>query len=149
VKVETNPVEYNTRPTSIAAGDFNNDTWLDIVVANSKTHNIDVYFDVSKVSSGFAYFLLTFAHEPVLALYLVVLRAEFNSVSNGANLTTCCSAENRSFTPNTGSKPGFSRYFLLTFAHGLVLALYLVVLGAEFDSASNGALPDTCCPAEK
>ena len=42
--MEKHPVEYNTRPTSIAVVDFNNDTWLDIVVANSKTHNIEAYF---------------------------------------------------------------------------------------------------------
>ena len=45
--MEKHPVEYNTHPTSIAVGDFNNDTWLDIVVANSKTHNIEVYFGYS------------------------------------------------------------------------------------------------------
>ena len=37
---------------------------------------------VSKFSSGFAYFLLTFAPGSVLALYRVVLGAEFDSLSN-------------------------------------------------------------------
>jgi hypothetical protein len=102
---------------------------------------------VSKVSSGFAYFLLTFAYESVLALYLVVLGVEFNSASNGALGSTCCSAEKRSFTPNTGQNARFSRYILLIFVHGPVLALYLVVLGVEFNSASNGANLNTCCSA--
>jgi hypothetical protein len=64
--------------------------------------------NVSKVSSGFVYFLLTFAYEPVLALYLVVLGAEFDSALNGALGSTSCPAGNNSFTPNTGSQAGFS-----------------------------------------
>ena len=79
--------------------------------------------DVSKVSSGFAYFLLTFAPESVLALYWVVLGAEFDSLSNGALFDPCCPAQKGGFAPNTGSKARFSQYFLLTFAPGSVLAL--------------------------
>ncbi|CAF1049045.1 unnamed protein product [Adineta steineri] len=37
-------VEYNYRPQSVAVGDFNNDTWIDIVVANRATNNIAVFF---------------------------------------------------------------------------------------------------------
>ncbi|CAF1245157.1 unnamed protein product [Adineta steineri] len=37
-------VEYNYRPQSVAVGDFNNDTWMDIVVANRATNNIAVFF---------------------------------------------------------------------------------------------------------
>jgi FG-GAP-like repeat len=40
--MEKHPVQYDARPKSIAVGDFNNDTWLDIVVANSETHNIEL-----------------------------------------------------------------------------------------------------------
>ncbi|CAF1082681.1 unnamed protein product [Adineta steineri] len=36
-------VEYNYRPQSVAVGDFNNDTWMDIVVANRATNNIAVF----------------------------------------------------------------------------------------------------------
>jgi hypothetical protein len=39
-----NPIEYNYGPRSVAVGDFNNDTWLDMVVANSIVNNIDIYF---------------------------------------------------------------------------------------------------------
>jgi catechol 2,3-dioxygenase-like lactoylglutathione lyase family enzyme len=45
--------------------------------------------NVSEVSNGFAYFLLTFAHEPVLALYLVVLDVEFDSLSNSVTFDMC------------------------------------------------------------
>ena len=100
---------------------------------------------VSKVSSGFEFFLLTFAYGSVLALYLVVLGVECNSASNGALSDTCCSAGNRSFTPNTEQNTRFPRYLLLKFAHGLVLALWWVVLDAEFNSASSGASLDRGC----
>ena len=46
--------------------------------------------DVSKVSSGFEYFLLIFAPESVLALCWVVSGAKFNSASNGASLDRGC-----------------------------------------------------------
>ena len=100
---------------------------------------------VSKVSSGFEFFLLIFPYGSVLALYLAVLGAEFNSASNGELSDTSCSVGSRCFTPNTGSKAGFTRYLLLTFAHEPVLAFLLVVLGAEFDSASNGTTLERRC----
>ncbi|CAF2052798.1 unnamed protein product, partial [Rotaria magnacalcarata] len=43
-KTENNPIAYNTRPRSVAVGDFNNDSWLDIVVANSQFGNIEIFF---------------------------------------------------------------------------------------------------------
>jgi hypothetical protein len=72
-----------------------------------------------------------------------VLDSEFSSTSNGAVPDTCCPVESMSFIPNTGFKAGFSRYILLTFAHEPVLALYLIVLGVEFDPVSNGAFIDS------
>jgi hypothetical protein len=39
-----NPIEYNYGPRSVAVGDFNSDTWLDMVVANSIVNNIAIYF---------------------------------------------------------------------------------------------------------
>ena len=39
----SNPIEYNYGPRSVAIGDFNNDTWLDMVVANTVVNNIAVY----------------------------------------------------------------------------------------------------------
>lgn len=42
-KSAQNPIEYDFRPRSIAAGDFNKDTRLDIVVANYADNSIDVY----------------------------------------------------------------------------------------------------------
>ncbi|CAF4085520.1 unnamed protein product [Adineta steineri] len=41
-------VEYNYQPQSVAVGDFNNDTWMDIVVANRATNNIAVLFGYGK-----------------------------------------------------------------------------------------------------
>ena len=82
---------------------------------------------MSEVSSGFAYFLLTFAYEPVLALCSVSLGVEFDSASHGGLFSTCCPAEKRSLTPNTGSNPRYSRYSLLAFAPGLVLELQLLL----------------------
>ena len=38
-----NPIEYNYGPRSVAVGDFNNDTWLDMVVANNIVNNIAIY----------------------------------------------------------------------------------------------------------
>jgi hypothetical protein len=63
---------------------WSSDTQLDLLFDSEKLHMDGTFSYVSKASSGFAYFLLTFAHEPVLALYLVVLGVELNSASNGA-----------------------------------------------------------------
>ena len=38
-----NPIEYNYGPRSVAIGDFNNDTWLDMVVANSVVNHIAIF----------------------------------------------------------------------------------------------------------
>ncbi len=38
-----NPIEYKFDPRSVAVGDFNNDTWLDIVVANNAVNNIAIF----------------------------------------------------------------------------------------------------------
>ncbi|CAF1570793.1 unnamed protein product, partial [Adineta steineri] len=40
----TNPIEYNYGPQSVAVGYFNNDTWIDMVIANSIVNNIAIYF---------------------------------------------------------------------------------------------------------
>ena len=111
---------------------------------DSKGRTLGCTEAVSKVSSGFEFFLLTFAYGSVLAFYLVVLGAEFDSSSNDALLDTCCPAENRSFIANTRSKARFSGYILLTSAYGPELAFYLVVLGAEFNSASDDTLSGGC-----
>jgi hypothetical protein len=42
-ETESNPIEYNYGPRSVAVGDFNNDTWLDMVVANSIVNKIAIY----------------------------------------------------------------------------------------------------------
>jgi hypothetical protein len=45
VPTTPNPaVEYNYGPRSVAVGYFNNNTWLDIVVANDAVHYIAVFF---------------------------------------------------------------------------------------------------------
>ncbi|CAF5004630.1 unnamed protein product, partial [Rotaria sp. Silwood1] len=43
-----NPIEYNYGPRSVAVGDFNNDTWLDMVVANHLVNNIAIYQGYNK-----------------------------------------------------------------------------------------------------
>ena len=42
-----NPIEYNYGPQSVALADFNNDTWLDMVVANQVVNNIAIYLGKS------------------------------------------------------------------------------------------------------
>ncbi|CAF4204128.1 unnamed protein product, partial [Rotaria sordida] len=44
VLITPNPIEYNYGPRSVAVGHFNNDTWLDIVVANHVVGTIVVFF---------------------------------------------------------------------------------------------------------
>ncbi|CAF5116885.1 unnamed protein product, partial [Rotaria sp. Silwood1] len=39
-----NPINYKYGPRAVAMGDFNNDTWLDITVANYAADNIAIYF---------------------------------------------------------------------------------------------------------
>ncbi|CAF2088417.1 unnamed protein product [Rotaria magnacalcarata] len=39
------PIEYNHGPRSVAVGDFNSDTWLDMVVANHIVNTIAIYFE--------------------------------------------------------------------------------------------------------
>jgi hypothetical protein len=41
--ITPNPIEYNYRPQSVAIGDFNNDTWLDLVVANFAADSIAIF----------------------------------------------------------------------------------------------------------
>ncbi len=43
-KTANNPIDYNFGPRSVAIGDFNNDTWLDIVVANHIVNSIIIFF---------------------------------------------------------------------------------------------------------
>lgn len=42
-KTSENPVEYHYRPRSVALGDFNNDTLLDLVIANTVADNIAIF----------------------------------------------------------------------------------------------------------
>jgi hypothetical protein len=46
----TNPIEYNYGPRSVAVGDFNNDTWLDMVIANSIVNSIAIYVGSDKTT---------------------------------------------------------------------------------------------------
>ncbi|CAF3378408.1 unnamed protein product, partial [Rotaria socialis] len=38
------PIDYKYGPRSIAVGDFNNDSWPDMVVANHIVNDIAIYF---------------------------------------------------------------------------------------------------------
>ena len=44
MRTKTNPIEYNYGPVSVAIGDFNRDTWIDMVIVNSIVSRIGVYF---------------------------------------------------------------------------------------------------------
>ncbi|CAF1668369.1 unnamed protein product, partial [Adineta ricciae] len=44
VRTGTNPIEYNYGPVSVAIGDFNLDTWIDMVIVNSIVSRIGVHF---------------------------------------------------------------------------------------------------------
>ncbi|CAF1123973.1 unnamed protein product, partial [Adineta ricciae] len=48
VRTRTNPIEYNYGPVSVAIGDFNLDTWIDMVIVNSIVSRIGVYFGNAK-----------------------------------------------------------------------------------------------------
>ncbi len=50
IRTANNPVEYIDGLRSVAVEDFNNDTWLDIVVANSAVNNIGIYFGYSNIT---------------------------------------------------------------------------------------------------
>jgi len=96
--------------------------------------------DVSEVGTVFEFFLSRFTQRLVLTLEMVVLDAEFNSLSNGMTF-------NNDHRPKMGSydeKLGFSSSFyseifsfLSRFVQRLVLNLEMVVLDAEFNSLSN------------
>lgn len=43
-KLSKNPIEYQYGPQSVAIGDLNNDSWLDMVVANTIVSSITIYF---------------------------------------------------------------------------------------------------------
>ena len=97
--------------------------------------------NVSEVSTIFEFFLSRFAQRLVLTLKMVVLDAEFNSLSNGTRF-------NRGHGPKSGSyaeKLVFwpSVYseilsFMSRFVQGLVVTLEMIVLDAELNSLSNG-----------
>ena len=42
-RTDRNPVEYKSDPQSVAIGDFNNDTFLDLVVVNRAVNNISIF----------------------------------------------------------------------------------------------------------
>jgi hypothetical protein len=43
MKTAKDPIDYNYGPRSVAIGDFNNDTWLDMVVADHIASSIVIY----------------------------------------------------------------------------------------------------------
>jgi hypothetical protein len=72
---------------------------------------------------------------------MVVLDAEFNSLSNGMTFNTDHWSKNESYDEKLGFSSSFYREifsFLSRFAQWLVLTLEIVVLDAEFNSLSNG-----------
>ncbi len=44
IKTVMNPIDYDYGPRSVAIGDFNKDTWLDMVVANNIVNSIVIFF---------------------------------------------------------------------------------------------------------
>jgi hypothetical protein len=74
----------------------------------------------------------------VLTLKVVVLDAEFNSLSNGATFKGGHRTKLGGFDRNTGFFTLLCYYILPIFASTLVLTLKVVVLDAEFNSLSNG-----------
>jgi hypothetical protein len=78
----------------------------------------------------------------LLRLFLkpVGLDAELNSASNGAIFNRGHRTKNVTCLQNTGFSRRFSRYILSGFAILLGLFLKPLGLGAEFHSASNGAI---------
>jgi hypothetical protein len=99
------------------------------------------YKYVSEVGTIFEFFLSRFALSLVLTLKMVVLDAEFNSLSNSTRF-------NRGHRPKSGSygeKLVFwpSVYseilsFPSRFVQGLVMTLEMIVLDARLNSLSNG-----------
>ena len=51
-RTDQNPLEYNYDPRSVAIGDFNNDTFIDIVVANRAVNNISVFLAYNSTLFG-------------------------------------------------------------------------------------------------
>ncbi|CAF1113935.1 unnamed protein product [Adineta ricciae] len=43
-RIATNPIEYNYGPQSVVIGDLNEDSWIDIIIANSFVHLIVISF---------------------------------------------------------------------------------------------------------
>lgn len=58
-KTTKNPVKYEYGPQSVAVVDLNNDSWLDMVIANNVVDQIDVYLGnkTDAFSSRFKYFI--------------------------------------------------------------------------------------------
>ncbi|CAF4253850.1 unnamed protein product, partial [Adineta steineri] len=51
-KIDPSPIEYKYGPRSVAIGDFNNDSWFDIVIANNAVGSISVAFGNSNITLG-------------------------------------------------------------------------------------------------
>ncbi|CAF0985813.1 unnamed protein product [Adineta ricciae] len=49
-RIDPNPVKYKYGPRSVATGDFNKDTWIDMVVVNNAVDSITVYFGNSNIA---------------------------------------------------------------------------------------------------
>ncbi|CAF1310035.1 unnamed protein product [Adineta ricciae] len=47
VRKNSNPIEYNYGPQAVSLGDFNNDSWMDMVIVNSLVNQIDIYFGLN------------------------------------------------------------------------------------------------------
>ena len=113
-ETESNPIEYNYGPRSVAVGDFNTDTWIDMVIANSIVNNIDIYFGHSNAtfSKQFEYFTGSDSTPSMVAVgilnsdsYLDIVVANFGTNNIGIFL----GFGNGSFIRQTELSTGSSR----------------------------------------
>jgi hypothetical protein len=99
------------------------------------------YPHVSEVGTVFEFFLSRFTQRLVLTLEMVVLDAEFNSLSNGMTFYNDHRPKMGSYDEKLGFSSSFCSEifsFLSRFVQRLVLTLEMVVSDAEFNSLSNG-----------
>ncbi len=70
-----NPIDHNDGLRAVAVGDFNNDTWIDMVIATSLANTIRIYFGYSNITFSTS---TAYSTGPNSNPYMVVVR-DFNN----------------------------------------------------------------------
>jgi hypothetical protein len=154
-RMAQNPIEYQYGPRSVAIGDFNSDTWLDMVVVNSIVGKISIYLGDNNGAfpSPFEYStgLNTAPHMVALGDFNNDLRLDIAVTNLGANsLNIFLGSGNESFVSQIEFSTGISRpvaIHLADFNNDTLLDIATANYGTDsvsiFYGYGNGTVSDS------